>query len=315
MLAARERAAPHVVRTPLLRAEALGETLGCELWLKAELFQRTGSYKPRGILNCMMSVPVEARAKGVVTVSAGNAAAAVAYAASRLGCPAVTVMPANASPAKAAATRGYGAEVILHGTAPEAFALAQRLEKERGLTFISPSDHPEVIAGHAAIALEILEDLPDADLILVPVGCGGLGAGVATGVAAAGSRARVVGVEPEGANTMYLSLQAGKPTDLPGPPRTLADGLAYPFGGQHTYPVFRELVERVVLVTDARILEAMKATMTRAKLYAEPSGAAALAGLIEHRAALAPFRKVVCVVSGGNLDLERLAALLEAGAA
>lgn len=302
--------APHVHRTPLLSAHSLGDMFGCELWLKAELLQRTGSYKPRGILNRLMRLSDSDRSKGVITVSAGNAAAALAYAAGRLGCKAVAVMPANASPGKAEATRAYGAEVILHGTARDAFELAYRLVAERGYVFVAPSDDPDVIEGHAAIGLEILEDLPDADLVLVQVGAGGLGAGVATGIAASGSKARVVGVEPEGANTMWLSLQAGRPTDLPGPPQTIADGLAYPFGGKHTYPVFRDNVEQVVLVSDDAIRQAMRLVMTRAKLYAEPSGAASLAGLLAHRDALKPYRKVVCVISGGNLDPERLGALI-----
>jgi threonine dehydratase len=300
--AARERVAPHVLRTPLLHSTALGQLAGCNLWLKAELLQRTGSYKPRGILNRLLALSPEERARGVITVSAGNAAQGLAYAARCLNCPATTVMPENASPAKVEATRAYGAEVILRGSSRDAFALAQELARERGLVFVSPSDDPDVIVGHAAIGLEILEDLPDVDLILVPVGAGGLGAGVLTAMAATGSQVRVVGVEPEGANTMSRSLAAGQPTDLPGPPHTVADGLAYPFGGQHTYPVFRDLAARVVEVPDAAILRAMWLIMTRAKLYAEPSGAAALAGLLTHAEFLRPFRNVVCVVSGGNLD-------------
>lgn len=284
--------------------------LGCELWLKAELLQRTGSYKPRGILNRLLRLDQAARARGVITVSAGNAAQGLAYAAGRLGCKAVAVMPENASPAKVEATRAYGAEVILRGTARDAFALAHELVEERGYAFVSPSDDPDVIEGHAGIGMEIIEDLPDADLVMVQVGAGGLGAGVATGLAACGSAARIVGVEPIGANTMWLSLQAGRPVDLPGPPDTIADGLAYPFGGKHTYPVFRERVERVVLVSDAAICEAMLLIMTRAKLYAEPSGAASLAGLLAHRELLRPYRKVVCIVSGGNLDPERLRKLI-----
>lgn len=304
------RIAPHVHRTPLIPASSLGALLGCELWLKAELLQRTGSYKPRGILNRLLAIGEEARARGVITVSAGNAAQGLAYAAARLGCKAIAVMPENASPAKVAATRGYGAEVILHGTAKDAFDLAHRLVEERGHVFVSPSDDPDVIEGHAGIGIEIHEDLRDVDLVMVQVGAGGMGAGVATGLAACGSRARIVGVEPEGANTMWLSLREGRAVDLPGPPNTIADGLAYPFGGKHTYPVFRDKVEQVVLVPDSAIREAMMLIMTRAKLYAEPSGAASLAGLLAHREQLRPYRRVVCVVSGGNLDPERLRDLL-----
>lgn len=300
--AIQERVAPYLHRTPLLHAGTIGDMLGCELWLKAELLQKTGSYKPRGIMNKLLSLPRDALDRGVITVSAGNAAQALAYAAQRVGCRAVAVMPANASAAKVAATAAYGAQVIQIGTSRDAFEHAQQLVAEHGYAFIPPSDDPDVIAGHASIALEILEDLPDVDLIIVPVGAGGVGAGVATGIAACESAARVVGVEPEGANTMSLSLAAGKPVDLPGPPATIADGLAYPFGGKYTYPVYRDLVERVVLVPDERIIEAMWLIMTRAKLYVEPSGAAGLAGLFAHRESLQPFRKVVCVLTGGNVD-------------
>ncbi|MCK9512283.1 MAG: pyridoxal-phosphate dependent enzyme [Pigmentiphaga sp.] len=307
----RSRVAPHVHRTPLLHVRSLGEPLGAELWLKAETFQRTGSYKPRGIVNRLLALSPEVRQRGVITVSAGNAAQAVAYAAARIGCPAIAVMPENASLAKVEATKAYGAQIVLHGTSPEAFARAKHLAAEHGYTFIAPSDHPDVITGHAAIGLEILEDLPDVDLILVPVGAGGLGAGIATAIAASGASARVVGVEPEGANSMALSLEAGRPTDLPGPPATIADGLAYPFGGQHTFPIFRDHVERVLSVPDASIQQAMWLIMTRAKLYAEPSGAAGLAGLLTQAEALRPFRKIVCVISGGNIDPASLAQLAQ----
>ncbi len=306
----REKVSPHVHRTPLLHAGVLGDMLGCELWLKAELLQKTGSYKPRGIVAKMLSLNHEERSRGVITVSAGNAAQALAYAAQRLQCRAIAVMPANASASKVAATAAYGAEVIQIGTSRDAFEKMHQLVAEHGYVFIPPSDDGEVIAGHASIGLEIHEDLPDADLIMVPVGAGGLGAGVATGISAVGSRARVVGVEPIGANTMSLSLAAGQPVDLPGPPMTIADGLAYPFGGKFTYPVYRDLVEQVVLVPDERIIEAMWLVMTRAKLYVEPSGAASLAGLLEHRERLSPFKKVVCVLSGGNVDPETLKKLV-----
>lgn len=310
LTAIRQRLGSAIRRTPLIEAPWLGRQLGCSLHFKAELLQHTGSYKPRGILNRLLALSPEERARGVITVSAGNAAIGLAYAAAQAGSKAVTVMPEGASAYKAQAAREYGAEVILHGrTAPDAFAFAKALAQREGYVWVAPSDDPDVTAGHASIGLEILEDAPDTDLILVPVGAGGLGAGVAIGVAAAGSRARVVGVEPHGACTMWMSLQAGAPTDLPGPPDTVADGLAYPFGGRHTYPVFRDLAERVVLVSDAQIVEAMWTTITRTKLCVEPSGAAGLAGLMAHASALAPYAKVVCVLSGGNIEPRRLASL------
>lgn len=303
--------APHVNRTPLLRASRLGAMLGCELWIKAELFQKTGSYKPRGMLNSLMNLDEAARRKGVITFSAGNAAQGLAYAAQVLGIPAVAVMPANASPAKVEATRSYGAKTVLHSTvSSETYAHMQEIIAREGYTYVAPGDHPNAIAGVATLGLEILEDLPDADLIVTPVGSGSVGAGVATACMARATATRIVGVNPAGANAMHLSLAAGQPTDLPAPPKTIADGLAYPFGGTHTFPFFRDRVEQVVLCEDDVIREAMLLLMTRAKLYAEPSGAAGLAALMAHPGLLRGATRVVCVVTGGNLDPGRLKDLL-----
>ncbi|MDO9413274.1 MAG: threonine/serine dehydratase [Pseudolabrys sp.] len=303
--------APHINRTPLLRASRLGDMLGCELWIKAELFQKTGSYKPRGMINSLQQLDEAARRRGVITFSAGNAAQGLAYAAKVFGIPAVAVMPANASAIKAEATRAYGAEVILHSTvATETLAHMHRLIAEHGYTFIAPGDHPDTINGNATIGLEILDDLPDVDLIMTPVGSGSVGAGLATACMVRGTATRIVGVNPAGAAAMHLSLKAGKPTNLTSPPNTIADGLAYPFGGQHTFPFFRDRVEEVVTCEDDVIREAMLLLMTRAKLYAEPSGAAGLAGLLAHPRLLRGARRVVCVVTGGNLDPARLKDLL-----
>jgi threonine dehydratase len=301
--------APHVKRTPLLRAETLDAMAGCEVWLKAELFQHTGAYKPRGMIHALGLLGEAGRAAGVITFSAGNAAQGLAYAARVFGCKAVAVMPAHASPAKVAATQALGAETLLHGTAKDAFALMQSLIAERGYHYVPPCDHPDMIAGNASLGLEIAADLPDADAVFVPVGGGGMIAGTAMGLRAAGSAALVFGVEPQGACVMAKSLAAGHPVDLDQPPDTVADGLAYPFGGRYTFPVVRDLVRKVLVVSDAEILAAMAALMTRAKLYAEPSGAAGLAGLCSIPGQ-AGIRKAVVVVSGGNLDPARLRELL-----
>lgn len=302
--------APHVVRTPLLRAAVLDEMAGCQVWLKAELFQHTGAYKPRGMIHALSLMDAAARARGVITFSAGNAAQGLAYAARVFGCKAVTVMPANAVPAKVAATKALGAETILHGTAKDAFALMQDLIARNGYHYVPPSDHPDMIAGNASMGLEIAQDAPDADVVVVPIGGGGMISGVAMGLRAAGHAAAVYGVEPEGACVMAKSLAAGKPVDLDQPPQTVADGLAYPFGGRYTYPVVRDLVRQVLVLDDASILAAMFALMTRSKLYVEPSGAAGLAGLVALRSNGVAARKAVVVVSGGNLDLNRLRDLL-----
>ncbi len=303
--------APHVNRTPLLRASRLGEMLGCDLWIKAELFQKTGSYKPRGMINSLSQIDEAARHRGVITFSAGNAAQGLAYAARAFGVPAVAVMPANASATKAEATRAYGAEVVLHSTVPaETLARMHELIAQHNYTFIAPGDHPDTINGNATIGLEILDDLPDVDLVVTPVGSGSVGAGLATAFMARSATTRIVGVNPAGAAAMHLSLKAGKPTNLPSPPDTIADGLAYPFGGQHTFPFFRDRVEDVVTCEDDVIREAMLLLMTRTKLYAEPSGAASLAGLLAHPQLLRGAKRVVCVVTGGNLDPARLKNLL-----
>lgn len=306
--AIRERVAPHVHRTPLLHSATLSQALGLEVHLKAELFQRTGSYKPRGIVNAV-ALNDKARQHGVITFSAGNAGQAVAYAARIFGVPCTVVMPAGASEIKAAAIRGYGGEVVMHGTAAEAFARCQAIAADRDLTYIPPTDHPDVIAGHATLALELLEELPTVQAIFAPIGGGGLTAGIATGLLAAGSTARLIGVEPTGAATLYRSLEAGKPIILDRVD-TVADGLANPFAGQHTFPLIRDRAERIDLVEDRQIVEAMKLLMERCKLMAEPSGATSLAGLIQAAPGLPKGAPVIAVISGGNIDLARLKGLL-----
>lgn len=306
--AIRDRIAPHIHRTPLLYSASLSRQLGVELHLKAELFQRTGSYKPRGIVNAV-ALDEGARRDGVITFSAGNAGQAVAYAARIFGVRCTVVMPAGASAVKAAAIRGYGGEVVMHGTAAEAFARCQAIARDQSLTYIPPTDHPDVIAGHASLALEILEDLPEVQTIFAPIGGGGLSAGIAAGLIAADAKTRLVGVEPTGAATLYRSLEAGKPITLERVD-TVADGLANPFAGQHTFPLIRDRAERIDLVEDRQIIEAMTLLMERCKLMAEPSGATALAGLIAAVSSLPKGAPVVAVISGGNIDLARLKALL-----
>ena len=306
---ARQRIGPHVHRTPLWRSRALSELLHRDVFLKAELLQKTGSFKPRGMLNKLHTLDEAQRRAGVITFSAGNAAQGLAYAAGILGIRATVVMPGHASPTKAQATREYGGEVILHGTAAECFDMCMRLVRERGLTFISSFDDEALMAGHGSIGLEILEDLPDVGAVMVGVGGGGLIGGITRALRSQGSPARIVGVEPEGAPKMYRSLEAGKAVKLD-QVKTIADGLGAPFAGELTYAVVRDEVDRVVLVTDEQIRQAMRLILERCKLMAEPAGAAPLAGLMAHDLGLPPAAKVVCVVSGGNIDIDRLKDLL-----
>ena len=309
--AARERIAPYIHHTPLMSATALGERVGARLLLKAEMFQKTGSFKPRGAVNKLLSLSDEERARGVISISAGNHAQGVAYAAGILGVAATVVMPAAVVRAKAEATRGYGAEVILHGAMTELLAKAREIQAERGLTFVAPFDDPFVIAGQGTVGLELMEDTPEElDAVIVPVGGGGLISGVAAAVKGISPHTRVIGVEPEGAATMLKSLRAGAPAQAD-TPHTIADGLAAPFVGVLNYAHTGAFVDDVVLVSDDEIVAAMHLLMERAKLLPEPSGAAAYAALLAGKVTGLPQgARVAAIVSGGNLDRSRLKELL-----
>ncbi len=300
ILAARERIAGRVHRTPTLSARSLGEPVGVRLHLKAELLQKTGSFKVRGVLNKLLGMDPAERARGLVSLSAGNHAAALAWGASAVGTRAAIVMPATAVQSKIDATRSYGGEVVL--TDGNLLDTCLALQKERGLTLVHPFDDPLVMAGQGTIGLEILDDVPDVDLVVVPVGGGGLLSGIATAVKARRPEARVVGAEPTGADIVYRSLKAGKPLRLEGKPTTVADGLAAPFAGEHTQAQIQREVDDVVLVQDDAILRALRLIMERAKLVPEPAGAAAFAALLCGAVRPKPGSTVVCVVSGGNVD-------------
>lgn len=301
---ARELVRGAVHRTPLMGTRTTSERVGRPVHLKAEHLQKTGSFKVRGALAFMLELEDEARERGVITISAGNHAQATAWAASRAGVPATVVMPADAPRSKAAASAEYGAEVVLHGTVFEAFQLALDRAEEEGLTFVHPFDDPRVVAGQGTVALEILEDLPDVGAVVVPVGGGGLCAGIAIALAEAAPAVRVFGVEPEGAAAMRRSLDGGSAVRLDAV-TTIADGLGAPMAGDLTFPVIRDLVEDVVVVSDAAIARAMALILERTKQLVEPAGAAGVAALLE---GLVPpgDGPVVAVLSGGNVDLDRL---------
>jgi threonine dehydratase len=244
----------------------------------------------------------------VITVSAGNHAQALAWAAAIGGVKATVVMPAKASPLKVAASRGYGAEVILHGSSSiEAFARAYELEKERGLVFVHPFDDVAVAAGAGTVGLELIDDdRADIDIAVISIGGGGLISGVASALRARSPKTRIVGVEPEGAAAMRRSLDAGRPIRLDRID-TIADGLTAPMAGELTFPIIRDLVDDVVLVTDDEIRSSVRDLLSSAKLVAEPAGAAALAAVTAGRIGAQRGSRVVAVVSGGNVDLTRLA--------
>ncbi len=297
---AADRLAGRVHRTPVLRSTTLGELWGVRLDLKAEVFQRTGSFKARGALNTVLSLPAEERVRGVITVSAGNAGAAVAYAATSVGVPGTVVMPATAVPAKIAACRAYGADVVL--TDGDLLDTYLATVAETGRVPVHPFDDPAVVAGTGTVGLEIAEDVPDAEVVLVPVGGGGLISGVAAALADLAPGVRVIGIEPETADVVSRSLDAGSPVRLPGA-RSVADGLAAPMSSQLTLDHVRAFVERVVRVSDEDVLRALALAVPRTKLLLEPSAAAPLAALMTGVLDLPPGTRVVSVASGGNVDL------------
>jgi threonine dehydratase len=311
VLRARERTAGRLVRTPALTSRTLSEHTGAKVHLKAELFQRTGSFKPRGVLAKVESLTADERKRGVVTWSAGNAAAAVAWAAAASGIACRVFMWRTASPLKVAATLGYGAEVDLE--AENASAAYERLlahVERTGAVFVHPFDDPVLHAGHGSVGLEVLEDVPDLAVVVVPIAGGGLISGIAVAVKGLRPEARVVGVEPEGAAGMSAALAAGEV--VPITPRTVADGLAAPFAGEGTLAVCRDLVDEVVLVAEDEIEHAFRFLYTRAKLACEPAGAAATAALLAGKVLLDPGEEVVAVVSGGNVAPETASAILAA---
>jgi threonine dehydratase len=296
---ARKRLAGAVTRTPTLAAPRLGETLGVSLQVKAELFQHTGSFKARGVLNKLRQLPPGEVARGVVTFSAGNHGATLSWAAREAGGRATVLMPAHAAPSKIARVRAYGGEPVL--TTGNLLAETQRLQSERGLAFVHPFDDPDIIAGHATAGLEIMEDEPDPDMVIVPIGGGGLISGIAAAVKLTRRATQVIGVEPTGADAMSRSLAAGRPVAID-KPTSVADGLTAPFAGEHTFAHVCEFVDRVVLVDDDAILRALGLLIERAKLAAEPAGAAAYAALLSGAITVPARARVVCVVSGGNAD-------------
>lgn len=310
--AAAARLAGRVHRTPLLSSAQLGDRAGVRLWLKCESLQKAGSFKARGALNKVLSLSDAERARGLVTVSAGNHAAAVAWAARVAGCSAVVVMPADAPRTKIEAVRGYGAEIVFHADRPTLFDKLQEVRDARGLTFVHPFDDPVVLAGAGTAGLEIAEDLPDVGLVVVPVGGGGLLGGVASAVKQARPAARVVAVELEAGPGLAPALAAGKPVPAPRP-ATLADGMTPPFVGALAVEIAREAVDDIVTVTEAEIIEGMRLLMTRAKLYVEGAGAAATGALVAGKIRVPPGTVTAVLVSGGNVDLEKIAALVDVG--
>ena len=300
--AARTGASLH--RTPVFTSESLGECAGVRLHLKCESFQKTGSFKPRGALNIVLSMSLEQRSRGLITVSAGNHAQAVAWAARAAGVPCTVVMPEDAPRSKTDAVRGYGATIVAHGDRATLFDRMHEEESRLGATFVHPFDDPIGLAGAGTVGLEIVEQVPDVACVLVAIGGGGLMAGVASAVKALKPDCHMIGVELEGGPGMTPSLAAGKPIPVPRP-GTIADGLTPPFVGARPLAVARDALDDIVLVSEGEIVEAMRALLVRAKLYVEGAGAAATAALLAGKVRPSPGATVVSIVSGGNVDPER----------
>ncbi len=302
--AAHERIAPYVHRTPVMTSRTLDGRCGARLYLKCETFQKVGAFKARGAFSRLLLLSPEERRRGVVAFSSGNHAQAVALAARTLGLPAAIVMPNDAPALKLAATRGYGAEVLLYDRREESReAIARRLVVERGALLVPPFDDDAVIAGQGTLARELLEDVPDLEVIVAPCGGAGLLSGVA--VAAKGTRPaiRVYGVEPEAGDDVRQSVAKGVPVSIP-VPKTIADSLQTTHPSERTLRIVRALVEEIVTVSDDELRLAMAVCAARLKLVVEPGGAAALAAVLAGRVPGIGGRSVGVVLSGGNVDPE-----------
>lgn len=309
---AARRLEPHLHRTPVLSARTLGERAGVALWLKAENLQKTGSFKPRGALNVVLGLSPKQRSRGLVTVSAGNHAQAVAWAAAVVGVPCTVVMPADAPRSKADAVRGYGASIIAHADRATLFERLREEEARTGAAFVHPFDDPAGLAGAGTVGLEIMEQTERLDAVLVAIGGGGLMAGVACAVKALRPGCRVIGVELADGPGMTPALAAGKPVPV-SRPHSLADGLTPPFVGALPLEAARRHLDDLVLVSEDDIALGMRALYGRAKLVAEGSGAAATGALLAGKVKLPAGARVLAIVSGGNVDPERFCALYGAG--
>ncbi len=302
---AAERIQKIVHRTPVFTSRTFDALAGANVFFKCENFQRGGAFKIRGAANFVYSIPEDRLSRGVVSYSSGNHAQAVAIAAASVGIPATIVMPLDAPKAKLAATREYGAAVVTYDRLTEdRETIGKRISDDTGATLVPPYDHPWTIAGQGTAALELLEEVPDLDTLVVCIGGGGLMSGCAIAAKALRPNIRIFGVEPEDANDTFLSFRYGSRVDIP-TPRTIADGLRSQIPGAITFPIIQKHVEDIVLVNDAEIRETMKFLLTRMKMVVEPSGAVPASALFHHKLPKG-LGKTGAIVSGGNVDLEFL---------
>jgi threonine dehydratase len=308
---AHERIAKVAHRTPVLTSSTANTLTGAQIFFKCENFQRAGAFKFRGAYNAIAQFSAEQRARGVVAFSSGNHAQGIALSARLLDVKAVIVMPQDAPAIKVAATRGYGAEVVLYDRYTEdREAIGRQLAEQRGLTLIPPYDHPHVMAGQGTLVKELIEEVGELDALLVPLGGGGLLSGCATAAKAMLPACQVFGVEPQAGNDGQQSFRTGQIVHIE-TPDTIADGAQTQHLGNYTFPVIQALVDDILTVDDGALVEAMKFFASRMKILVEPTGCLGAAALFSRQIDLTG-KKVGVVISGGNLDLMRFAALLQA---
>ena len=308
---AAERLRGQAHRTPVVTSRTFDQIAGCQVFFKCENLQRGGAFKFRGAYNALSQLTPEQHARGVVAFSSGNHAQGLALAARLLSIPATVVMPSDAPKLKVEATRGYGAEIVFYDRLTgDREAIARQLASERGLTVIPPFDHPHIIAGQGTAALELFQAVPELDALLTPVGGGGLISGCATAAKAMRPGVRVVGVETEPANDAWQSLRTGQRITIP-VPDTIADGIRTTSLGAITFEIMRRLVNDIVLVTDADVIEAVRFMLLRMKLLAEPTGAVPVAALMAHKVSGVEGKRVGVIVSGGNADPALLLRILD----
>jgi threo-3-hydroxy-L-aspartate ammonia-lyase len=307
---AAQRLANQAYRTPIATSRTLNELVGAEVYGKCENLQRAGAFKFRGAYNTISQLSDEQRQRGIVSFSSGNHAQAVALVGKLLQIPTVIVMPRDAPAIKLAATRGYGAEVVVYDRVEQKReAIAKQLAEERGLALVPPFEHPHIIAGQGTTALELLTDVPDLDVLVAPIGGGGLISGCSIAAHALRPGLRVIGVEPDTANDTFLSLQNGAITLTP-QSHSIMDGLLPTAPGELTFSIMRQHLEAVALVTDDEAAAAVRFLLLRLKLLVEPSGAAPVAALLANRVPNVRGKKIGVVLSGGNMDPEKLAGIL-----
>jgi len=303
----------EIKKTPLIYSPTFSDLTNSEVYLKAEFRQKTGSFKIRGAYYKIKLLSEEEKKHGVVAASAGNHAQGVAFASSLEKISCTIIMPKNASPAKVAATRGYGANVILHGVNyDESYSKAKEIAKKTGATIIQAFDDPQIISAQGVIGLEILEDLPDVDEIYVPIGGGGLAAGTVIAIKEKNPNIKVVGVQSKSFPSMYESIKQNTRTIVEGE-KTIADGISVKMPGELTFEIIKNLIDEIVLVDDNEITKAMFLLMERMKFVVEPAGAVGLAYLISKKPS--PGKKVVVILAGGNVDMYLLGQIVDKGLA